>query len=131
MARESKQGKRTVRGRSGAGSKKVLRRKEPSRVKNQPESDSEVRNPKVGVQGINQVWSDIAVGLYLNSMSFSVGQAVSVGMTKENIAQIGLSYFVRLYDSLAEDKTTEQRRQRLTEILDLYFLAGTEVGGAA
>lgn len=64
-------------------------------------------------------------------MSFSVGQAVSVGMTKENIAQIGLSYFVRLYDSLAEDKTTEQRRQRLTEILDLYFLAGTEVGGAA
>lgn len=131
MARESKQVKRTVRGRGGKGSKKVLRNKQPVRIAKEPEGDHEVRTPEVGVQGINQGWSDIVINLYLNSLSFSVGQAIGVGMNKDNISQIGLSYFVRLYDSLSEDKTTEYRRQRLTEILDLYFLAGSETGGRA
>ena len=131
MARENKQVKRTVRGRSSKSSKKVLRSKKQVRVAKQPESDHEVRTASLGVQGSNQSWADVAINLYLGGLSYNVSQGITIGLTKENIAQIGLSYFVRLYDSLAEDKTAGVRRERLTEILDLYFLSGAEAGGSA
>lgn len=131
MARTNKPVKRTVRGRSSKGSKKVLRSKEPVRVEDKPESDHEVRTDALGVQGIDPGWADIAINAYLSALSFSASQGVTIGMSKENVSQIGLSYFVRLYDSLSESKSAEFRRQRLTEILDLYFLAGAEEGGRA
>lgn len=131
MARAVKQSKRPVRGRGSNGSKKVLRSKKQERVEDQPESDHEVRTSKVGVQGINQVWSDVAVNLYLSTLTFSISQATSIGLSRENVTQIGLSYFVRLFDSLAEDMPADSRRKRLTDMLDMYFLAGSDTEGAA
>lgn len=126
-----RQVKRRVGVRSGGSNKKVVRNKKPVRVEDKPKSNDEVRNDPFGIQGSNQVRTDIAVNLYINTLTYAIMQAEVLKLDRGMISQIGLSFFVRLFDSLSEGKDAEFRRNKLTEILDLYFLTGVEAAGAA
>lgn len=123
--------KREVRGRSRSGSEKVLQNKEQNGTEVKSVGNHEVRTDAVGFQGGDQGWADIAINVMIAGMSNAVTQGLLVGINKENVSTMGLSYFVRLYDSLLSQYDVNYRRQKIVEIIDLYFLACSDQQGAA
>jgi hypothetical protein len=67
----------------------------------------------------------------LGGLSHAVTNGLLVGLNKDNVSTMGLSYFVRLYDSLMPDSNVTFRRQKMIDIIDMYFLACNEQQGAA
>lgn len=112
-----------VGGRGRSGSKKVLPSQEQDRTEVEPEGNNEVRTDEIGLQGFNQNWEDIAMNVMLSALSASVTQGMLVGINRENVSTMGLSYFVRLYDSLMPDYSVQHRREKMMEVIDMYFLA--------
>lgn len=63
------------------------------------------------------------MNVMLSALSASVTQGMLVGINRENVSTMGLSYFVRLYDSLMPDYSVQHRREKMMEVIDMYFLA--------
>jgi hypothetical protein len=130
MAGKKSNGKPPVGGGGSNSGEKDLSSKEQSGIENKSKSDDEVRKDPFGIPGLDPERNDIILSLYINSLAFSTGQALISGIDREGVANIGLGYFVKLYDSLLINKSIDDKRKFLSDIIDLYLLtvASTEGG---
>lgn len=131
MAGKISKSKRDVGGRSRSSSKEDVRSEEQDGIEDKPEGYHEVRANPFGVQGINPAWANIATTIVISALSFSASQGLNVGLDKNSVASLGLSYFLRLQDSLQQDLPFAERKKKINEIVDSYFLAVSDVGGRA
>ena len=51
--------------------------------------------------------------------------------SKDSVASLGFSYFLRLQDSLYQNMPLTERKRKVGEIVDAYFLAVSDVEGRA
>lgn len=130
MAGTKSDGKRSVGRRSRKSIEKVLRGKEQDGTENQSVGNDEDGETPFGFPGLDTARSDMILGLFINSLAFSTSQGLMSGIDKESAANIGLGYFIKLYDALLSDKTMDEKRKFLSEVVDLYLLtvASTEGG---
>jgi hypothetical protein len=67
----------------------------------------------------------------LNALSFATSQGLNVGLDKSSVASLGFSYYLRLNDSLCQNLPLNNRKEKVMETVDAYFLAVSDIEGSA
>ena len=131
MADQNRKGKVPVGRRSGDSSEEDVQDKEQNRTENKSNGNHEIRTDQIRIQGGNQIWESVAADVFLNSLTFSVHQGLTVGLDKQSIASIGISYYLRLSASLDVNLSLNERRRKIIEIVDMCLLSNEGAEGSS
>ena len=132
MAKEDGKDDGPVGGNGSEGGKDGVRDKEQINSKDKPEGHAFFREDAFGIQGGNKVWESMITNHFVNGLSFWCMEANVMGMPMINASSLGLSFFIRVFESSLEGEVSnDEKKKTLHDIIEKYFLSVKPAAGNA